>query len=106
MNNRAIDKLGKTLDFTLSKRRIKSAATKFLARALEVNGLPQKIVIDQSGANPAGIGAVDIVPECHGFDLAINELFEHGEGGLRLRPAHRKCLTRELAIDLPIGAMN
>ena len=39
---RAIDKHGKTLDFMLSKRRNKAAATKFFARALEVNGLPRK----------------------------------------------------------------
>ena len=55
---RAVDKLGKTLDFMLSKRRSKTAATKFFARALEVNGLPRKIVIDKSGANTAGISAV------------------------------------------------
>lgn len=39
---RAVDKLGKTLDFMLSKRRIKTAATGFFARAFEVNGLPRK----------------------------------------------------------------
>lgn len=52
---RAVDTLGKTLDFMLSKRRNKAAATKFFARALEVNGIPRKIVIDKSGANTAGI---------------------------------------------------
>ncbi len=56
---RAVDKHGKTLDFMLSKRRNKAAATKFFARALEVNGLPRKIVIDKSGANTAGIKAVN-----------------------------------------------
>jgi putative transposase len=56
---RAVDKLGKTLDFMLSKRRNKTAATKFFARALEVNGLPRKIVFDRSGANTAGINAVN-----------------------------------------------
>lgn len=56
---RAVDKHGKTLDFMLSKRRNKAAATKFFARALEVNGLPRKIVIDESGANTAGIKAVN-----------------------------------------------
>lgn len=56
---RAVDKFGKTLDFMLSKRRNKTAATKFFARALEVNGLPRKIVIDKSGANTAGINAIN-----------------------------------------------
>ena len=35
----AIDKHGKTLDFMLSERRNKAAATKFFACALEMNGL-------------------------------------------------------------------
>ena len=56
---RAVDKLGKTLDFMLSKRRNKAAPTEFFARALEVNGLPRKIVIDRSGANTAGINAIN-----------------------------------------------
>jgi len=56
---RAVDKYGKTLDFMLSQRRNKPAATKFFARMLEVNDLPRKIVIDKSGANTAGIKAIN-----------------------------------------------
>ncbi|NVO56613.1 IS6 family transposase [Rhodobacteraceae bacterium B1Z28] len=56
---RAVDKHGRTPDFMLSKRRNKAAATKFFARALEVNGLPRKIVIDKSGANTAGIKTIN-----------------------------------------------
>lgn len=52
---RAVDKFGKTLDFMLSERRNKPAAVKFLARVMEVNGLPRKIVIDKSVANTEGI---------------------------------------------------
>lgn len=56
---RAVDKYGSTLDFMLSKRRNKRAATNFFARALEVNGLPRKIVIDKSAANTAGVKAIN-----------------------------------------------
>jgi putative transposase len=56
---RAVDKFGKTLDFMLSGRRNKAAATKFFARALETNGMPRKIVIDKSGANTAGINEIN-----------------------------------------------
>lgn len=56
---RAVDKHGKTLDFMLSKPRNKAAATKVFERALEVNALPRKIAIDKSGANTAGIKAVN-----------------------------------------------
>ena len=52
---RAVDKFGKTLDFMLSERRNKPAAIKFFARAMEVTGLPRKIVIDKSAANTEGI---------------------------------------------------
>lgn len=68
---RAIDKHGKTLDFMLSKRRNKAAATKFFARALEANGLPRKIVIDKSGANTAGIKAINKMLKGFGCPVPI-----------------------------------
>jgi hypothetical protein len=68
---RAIDKHGKTLDFMLSERRNKAAATKFFARALEVNGLPRKIVIDKSGANTAGIRAINKMLKRFGCPIPI-----------------------------------
>ncbi len=68
---RAVDKFGKTLDFMLSKRRNKAAATKFFARALEVCGLPRKIVIDKSGANTAGIKAINKMLQGFGCPIPI-----------------------------------
>lgn len=68
---RAVDKYGKTLDFMLSQRRNKPAATKFFARALEVNGLPRKIVIDKSGANTAGIKAINKMLKGFGCPIPI-----------------------------------
>ena len=55
----------------LSKRRNKAAATKFFARALEVNGLPRKIVIDKSGANTAGITAINRMLKRFGCPIRI-----------------------------------
>lgn len=52
---RAIDKHGKTLDFMLSRRRDKAAARLFFRRAIQVNGIPSRVVIDKSGANLAGL---------------------------------------------------
>ncbi len=52
---RAVDKAGNTLDFMLSERRNGPAATKFFAKALFSNGIPNKIVIDKSGATAASI---------------------------------------------------
>lgn len=68
---RAVDKFGKTLDFMLSKRRNKPTATKFFARALEVNGLHRKIVIDRIGANTAGITAITRMLQSFGCPIPI-----------------------------------
>ena len=56
---RATDKGGKTLYFMLSIRRNEPAATLFFAEALSSNGIPEKIVIDKSGANTAGIRGIN-----------------------------------------------
>lgn len=52
---RAIEKFGKSLDFMLSERRNETAATAFFASSTASNGLPDKIVIDKSGSNAAGL---------------------------------------------------
>ncbi len=52
---RAVDKQGMTIDFMLSSRRDVGAAATFLCRAIGNNGVPEKINIDQSGANTAGM---------------------------------------------------
>jgi putative transposase len=68
---RAVDKLGKTLDFMLSKRRNKPAAIKFFARAMEVNGLPRKIVIDKSAANTQGLKDINRMLKRFGCPVPI-----------------------------------
>ena len=52
---RALDKQGNTLDFMLSKHRDEAAATAFFAKAIGNNGWPDKVVIDKSGSNTAGL---------------------------------------------------
>ena len=52
---RAVDKQGNTIDFFLSERRNKTAAKRFLAKAIKRNSKPSIINIDKSGANTAGI---------------------------------------------------
>ena len=58
---RAIDKYGNTVDFMLSKQRDEAAATAFFQQAIENNGLPDKVVIDKSGANNAGLENINIL---------------------------------------------
>jgi putative transposase len=56
---RAVDKDGNTIDFMLSKKCDKAADKAFFAKAIGSNGLPEKITIDKSGANKAGIDAIN-----------------------------------------------
>lgn len=57
---RAVDKHGKTFDFMLSKRRDKAAARQFFRRAIEQNGVPERVVIDKSGANLTGLHTINL----------------------------------------------
>jgi len=52
---RAVDKAGATVDFLLTAKRDRKAASRFLRKATEHNGTPKKITIDKSGANTAMI---------------------------------------------------
>ena len=52
---RAVDKQGNTIDFLLTKRRMKGSAQKFLNKAIENNGKPRIINIDKSRAYTASI---------------------------------------------------
>ena len=52
---RAVDKFGNTIDFKLSKKRDEAAARKFFQKAINHNAVPERVVIDKSGANLAGL---------------------------------------------------
>ena len=56
---RAVDRDGQTLDFMLFEHRDEVAALRFLARAISANGLPRACAIDKSGANTAGLKAMN-----------------------------------------------
>jgi len=64
---RAVDKFGKTLDFCLSERRDEAAATAFFKKTIENNGVPEKVVIDKSGANHAGLENINLLFMLLGF---------------------------------------
>ncbi len=56
---RAVDKAGETIDFLLAAKRDLRAAKRFLKKAIRNNGEPEKINIDKSGSNTAGIQAIN-----------------------------------------------
>lgn len=90
---RAIDKFEKTLDFMFSERRNKPAAIKSVARAMEENGLPRKIVMDKPAANAEGIKDVNRTLKCFGCPIPIemvrikylNNLVEQGHRFIKRR---------------------
>src|SRR5262249_19469063 len=51
----AVDQAGHTIDFLLPPQRDQEAAEAFLRKAIRSGQLPEKITIDQSGANTAAI---------------------------------------------------
>lgn len=58
---RAVDRDGQTLDFKLSERRDTAAARRFFKRAVGTNGVPDRIAIDKSGANLAGLQSLNVI---------------------------------------------
>ena len=54
-----MDKEGKTVDFLLTAKRNKAAALRFFDKAMKVNGVPDKVAIDKSGANKAAMNEIN-----------------------------------------------
>ena len=57
---RAVDKPGQTVDFMLSEKLGEPDARAFFEKAIGYNGLPEKVTIDKSGANKAGIDTINL----------------------------------------------
>jgi len=55
---RAVDKAGMTIDFLLTAKRDKAAAMRFFDKAMRSSGTPDKVTMDQSGANKAAIDQI------------------------------------------------
>ena len=58
---RAVDKLGNTIDFMLSKNRDKKAAKRFFAKSIGTHGLPEKVTIDKSGSNKSALKTMNLL---------------------------------------------
>ena len=68
---RAVDRDGQTLDFMLSERRDTAAARRFFKRAVGTSGVPDRIAIDKSGANLAGLQSLNVILKCTGSGKTI-----------------------------------
>lgn len=69
---RAVDRDGQTLEFMLSERRDTVAARRFFKRAVGTNGVPDRIAIDKSGANLAGLQSLNVILKFTGVGRIIN----------------------------------
>ena len=56
---RAVDRDGKTIDFLLTAKRDKVAAKIFFDKAMQANGVPEKVTMDKSVANKAAIDEIN-----------------------------------------------
>ncbi len=56
---RAVDKAGDTVDFLFRAKRDKAAARRYFGRVIAGNGVPETVTIDKSGANLAGLNAIN-----------------------------------------------
>ena len=56
---RAVGKEGETIDFLLRARRDKAAAMGFFKKAMRLNGEPEKVTMDKSGANKAAMDEIN-----------------------------------------------
>jgi len=70
---RAVDKQGRTIDFLLTIKRNRKAAKRFFAKAIKSSGQPEKINIDKSGANKAGINDINKESDILKPDIEIRQ---------------------------------
>ncbi|MGF6638537.1 transposase-like protein [Paraburkholderia sp. MM6662-R1] len=56
---RAVKKAGNTIDFLLRAHRDKTAARRYFEKSMALNGEPETVTIDKSGANMAALQAIN-----------------------------------------------
>ena len=54
---------GRTVDVLLTAKRERKAASRFLRKAIDQCGVPQKITLDKSGANTATVESDNVEQE-------------------------------------------
>lgn len=69
---RFVDRDGQTLNFMPSERRHAAAARRFFKRAVGTTGVLDRIAIDKSGANLAGLQSLNVILKFTGTGQIIN----------------------------------
>lgn len=111
---RAVDRDGQTLDFMLSERRDTAAARRFFKQAVYTNGVPDRIAIDKSGANLAGLQSLNVILKFTSAGRIINiiqskylnNIVEQDHRFIKritrpmLGPSQQRCETRHRTFGL------
>ena len=87
---RAVDKHGAIIDFYLSERRDEPAARAFFEKAIGSSGLPDKVVIDQSGSNIAALDTINVRLWLSGYMLSMIEVITVKYLNNIVEQSHRK----------------
>ena len=83
---RAVDKAGDTVDFLFRAKRDKAAARRYFEKAIAGNGVPETVTIDKSGANLAGLNAINAgreVPIKIRQSKYLNNVVEQGHRAIK-----------------------
>jgi transposase-like protein len=87
---RAVDKFGAVIDFYLSETSDEKAAHAFFTKAINQHGLPEKVVIDKSGANAAALDTINIRLWLSGCMLFMIEVLAVKYLNNMVEQSHRK----------------
>ena len=87
---RAVDKYGAIIDFYLSETRDEPAARAFFNKTINQHGLPEKVVIDKSGANAAALDTINVRLWLSGYMLFMIEVLAVKYLNNIVEQSHRK----------------
>jgi len=87
---RALDKFSAVIDFYLSETLDEPAAHAFFTKAINQHGLPEKVVIDKSGANAAALDTVNIRLWLSGYKFFMIEVLAVKYINNIVEQSHRK----------------
>ncbi|MGF1759129.1 IS6 family transposase [Photobacterium sagamiensis] len=86
----AVDKYGNVIDFLLCDNRDEKAARAFFNKAIDHNGLPEKVVIDKSGANTLALHNINVNLWLMGKMLYLIEVLQIKYLNNIVEQSHRK----------------
>lgn len=87
---RTVDKYGNVIDFLLCERRDEKADRAFFAKAIDHNGLPEKVVNDKSGANALALHNINVQLWLTGRMLNLIEVRQVKYLNNQVKQSHRK----------------